>query len=172
MNVRQRKRAIGLAAAAVGLAAVAVLAAGVAVPLETGPDEPDVPSSEGAGGAARDPAAEQAKAERARAKLAELQRVSGLDVRRPLQDAPVAGGASKVPMTVRLIGTVDEPGHSMAMFQKKDGTIALCAEGQSVDDAGGAVTVKRIDQQTVTVEYADETIELVLAPAAGGGTRP
>lgn len=171
MNLRQQKRAIWLAAGALGLVALAVLAAGVAVPLELAPDEPDIPPAPENNPAA-DRGAEQARAERARGELAALQRVASLDLRRPLHDAPAAGGPSKVPMTVRLIGTVKETGHSMAMFQKKDGTIELCAEGESIDDTGGAVTVKRIDQETVTVEYADETVELVLAPNTGGRARP
>ncbi len=101
--------------------------------------------------------------------LADLQRVCGVDLRRPLGEAPPAAGAASgapaaSPMTLRLVGTVNEPGHSVAMFQKPDGAMELCGLGQSIDDAGGAVTVTRIEAQKVTVQYGSQVLELAVAP--------
>ena len=69
--------------------------------------------------------------------LAELQQLCSLDLRKPLFEGPKALQAASAPplpqstMTVRLVGMVDEPGHSMAMFQKSDGAIVLCARARA-----------------------------------------
>jgi hypothetical protein len=167
MTVQQRKRAIGLVAGLVGLAGLAILAAAVAVPLETGAPEP-APQAPAVGPPPDDRGADQTPGA-SRPTLGELARVSAMDLRRPLHDPPATAAAapkaaSAVPMTVRLVGTIVEPGHSMAVFRKADGSFELCAQGESVTDAGGAVTVTGVAPEKVTVEYAGQAQELAVPP--------
>jgi hypothetical protein len=179
MTVHQHKKVIGLAAALVAVGGLAVLAAGLSLPLgvETNPPAMHIA---GAGAAAAPAGAPTPNgAEGSTPALAELQRLCAMDLRRPLHDSarPLSRGRSgpkvapKPTMSVRLIGTVNEPGHSMAMFQKRDGSIALCAEGQSVDDAAAKVTVIRIEHQKVTVRHNGRSRELLVAPRPTAGGR-
>jgi hypothetical protein len=169
MNLRQRKRIIGLAAALLGLGAVAVLAVGLILPVQIAAT-PAAARAEVAR-VVPPPAGPPAKsaADAAQALAADLQRLSGRDLRRPLFDSPAEargtpGSPVRPPLTMQLIGTLNEPGHSMAMLQKADGSVVLCAQGQSVDDAGGKVTVTRIEKQKISVLYADEPQDLVVVP--------
>jgi hypothetical protein len=61
-----------------------------------------------------------------------------------------------------------EPGYSMAMIQKSDGTIELCEPGQSLEDQGATVTVVEVASQTVTVRHDDQLHELTVPPPPGG----
>ena len=170
MNVRDRKRILGWAAAATALGGVVVLAAGLATPM---------PLAVG-GGSARPIASTQPPAsgpsERPKAPgvagltLEELLSLCATDLRKPLFDAP-AGPTAQGPakpaaaaLGVRLLGTVDEPGHSMAILQAANGAIEVCGEGQKTDDANGGVTVIRIDHQKVTVMMGGQSHELVVPP--------
>lgn len=100
----------------------------------------------------------------------QLRRLASRPLRRPLYDQPAVEGTDARPMPqlprnplgLRLVGTIDEPGHAQALFRMKDGRIELCGAGQSVDDAGGPVTVERIDGRRVTVRYAGRSHELIL----------
>ncbi len=176
MNVRQRKRLIALAAALVGLAAAGVLVAGFLVPVtvpvhEVAPasDGPDVaPNPNGDQAPARDGSLPALPA------LPTLQRLCGRNLRRPLYDPPpVARAAAPKPaMTVQFIGTVIEPGQSVAMFRKSDGSIAWCAPGESVEDAGSEVRVTSVEYDKVTVQFAGESRELVIAPETPPGGTP
>jgi len=89
--------------------------------------------------------------------------VSDLPLRRPLYDPPPPPPLVPVvpPMTVRLRGIIQEPGHSLAVFVKPDGSTKLCAVGQGIKDAGGQVTVTKIEPQAVTVQYAGQEQRLV-----------
>ncbi|MFO8014766.1 MAG: hypothetical protein R6X20_15840 [Phycisphaerae bacterium] len=175
MTVRQRKMLIWLLAGALAAPAVAVVVLGLAVPVRV--ETAQAPATEGAQD--EKPSAKSATADAGdrpqRAALAELLRLCRANLRRPLYDADepaedaktgktAARRAARSPLTLRLIGTVNEPGHSMAMFQKKDGSIALCAQGESVDDAGGAVTVTQVEFEKVTVEYGNRSHELIIPP--------
>jgi len=173
MNVRQRKRLFILSAAVLALGGVAVLYVGWATPVRVEPPEHG-------GATTRTPTSSNEAtvddvADASRLSLDELQQLCATDLRPPLFDPPpptdtrTVAAPRPAPMTVRLIGTVFEPGHSMAMFQKRDGGIELCAEGERVDDAGGEVVVTRIDRQVVTVVYAGRTRQLEVPPPAGGG---
>jgi hypothetical protein len=165
MTVRQRKRVIGLVAGLVGLAGLAVLVGAVAAPLETA--APGPAPQPPAGGPPTDQRGADQTPDASRPTLGELARVSAMDLRRPLWDPPATAAAapnaaSAVPMTVRLVGTIVEPGHSMAVFRKADGSFELCAQGESVTDAGGAVTVTAVAPEKVTVEYAGQAQELAV----------
>jgi hypothetical protein len=178
MTVRQRQRAIHLVAGIVGLSGLAVFAAALAVPLDPGAPGPDVQGAADGAAAAPAEAPAQATPDAAGASLEDLARVCGMDLRRPLYDAPspppAAGAAAPpaAPMAVRLVGTIVEPGHSMAVFQKPDGSFELCAQGESVADAGGAVAVTAINQDKVTVQYLGQTQELALPPNPAGEVLP
>jgi hypothetical protein len=167
MNARNTRRLILLAAATVTLGAVIVLAVGLRLPvieadsvLAAGKDDQDATSTTTS--APSDESLEESQ----QADVAQLQQLCGLDLRRPLYDPPqvamsqpAAGGG---PMTARLIATADEPDHSIAVFQKSDGSVEMCGQGQSFEDAGGTVTVTRIESQKVIVQYAGGVQELVV----------
>ena len=102
--------------------------------------------------------------------LVQLQQLCGMGLRRPLFDPPpepALQGRNTRPgagLSVRLIGTADEPGHSMAVFQKADGAIEVCGEGQSFELPGGVLTVVTIEPDKVAVQYAGRRHELVIPP--------
>jgi hypothetical protein len=165
MNVGQRKRLMNGAAVATGLAAAVVLAGGLVFPVRV-----DVPHGQ-PGGPAAPATASAATSQQAAGgddesrQLAELQQLCSVDLRKPLFEAPkVLRAAPVLPplpaMTVRLVGLANEPGHSMAMFQKPDGSIVWCAPGESVDDASGPVTVTRIEPPKVVVQCAGVSHDL------------
>jgi hypothetical protein len=183
MTVRGTRRLIGLAAALAGAAAVAILAAGLGLPVEVAVPEPAPGAGVAAAGAPDGGKADAARAARGRPPLAEFERLAALDLRRPLYDPPaeprVAAAHPATPLTVRLIGTVNEPGHSMAMLRKADGSVAVCALGEGVDAAGGRVTVTGIGHRKATVRYGGRSHELVAPPPGkaaaatpGKGGRP
>jgi hypothetical protein len=170
MDVRDRKRVLGWATAATALSGVVVLAAGLLTPMQAVVDvagaRPSVAAATPASGPGERPKAPGV----AGLTLEELQSLCAMDVRKPLFDAP-PGSAAQGPakptanaLSVRLLGTVDEPGHSMAILQGANGEIEVCGEGQKTDDASGGVTVLRIDHQKVTVTQGAQSYELVVPP--------
>ena len=74
----------------------------------------------------------------------------------PLPAAPVVPQASKPPLTVRLAGTIIEPGHCKAMLITSDGRIELRGVGQKSRD----VEVLSIEEKKVTVRFNGDTLEL------------
>lgn len=171
MNPRQKKRVIYLTGACVALGAVGVLAAGFMSPVTVAPKGSIVKSgsTRGPGG---EGVGEGVVSKEDGRSLAWLREVCSIELRRPLFDPPPPPPppkdqqrtVSSRPMTVRLVGMVYEPGHSMAVFQKPDGTRELCAEGESIDDAGGQVTVKKVEMEKVIVEYGGQSHELIPPP--------
>jgi len=108
----------------------------------------------------------------------ELGQLASTDLRRPLFDPPKPAPPPKAdkprstpkrPMTVQLVGTIHKPSAPLAVLRIPRGGQALCAVGESVDDVGGKVTVKRIERFKVVVEYADETRELTIDPPGPPG---
>lgn len=178
MKVRRRKSVIWLAAALLGAISASVLAWGVGYPVRvgaTGAGEAPEPASRAV---ASDKAADGSADRDRRPPVEELVRLCEMELRRPLYEPEPAereradaepGDEPKAStsMTVRLIGTINEPGHSMAMFQKKDGSVELCAEGRSIEDGEGEVTVIEIEHQRVTVRHAGRERELVTPRLAG-----
>lgn len=163
----------------VALGAAALLAWGLGVPVWVAPAVAGVTPNAGAtneasGGADDDQAPAQAPA----LDLAELKRLCATDLRRPLFDpTPVkpkatAAAPALSALRVRLIGTANEPGHAMAMLEKSDRTIAWCAEGQSITDGGGVLTLAKVENEKVKVLYGGKEYELVMPkrpPLLGGG---
>jgi hypothetical protein len=173
MSGRQRRTMMWLGAALVMLAGVSVAAWGLAAPVrvQTRPEDAAAPGSKAALSSAE--ASRQATGRDSARLLAALQQLCAMNLRRPLYDPPPTPPPPRPEpsMTVRLVGTINEPGHSLAMFQKPNGAIELCGLGESIDDEGLAVTVTRIEGGKVTVRYADELHELVVGPKPKVGLR-
>lgn len=175
MTLRQRKTVIWLLAGVLAAAAAAIVVAGLVVPVRVETDD-----GSSAGGKAKVSSAARVTGKGSsrpqRPALADLLGLCRTDFRRPLYDAdelaenPKTGKAAagkravRSPLTLQLIGTVNEPGHSMAVFRKRDGSIALCAQGESIDHAGGPVTVTQVEYEKVTVRYGSRSHELVIPP--------
>ncbi|MCC7406889.1 MAG: hypothetical protein IT442_02380, partial [Phycisphaeraceae bacterium] len=83
----------------------------------------------------------------------------------PLYDAAVATAAAPTraipPLRVKLLGTVIEPGQSVAIVQDSAGKTLFLDIGQTVEDA----TIQSIEPDRVTVRYYDEDRELVMPKA-------
>lgn len=163
MNPRQKKRLLIVGAAVLGVVAVVIVGVGLSLPVRVDVDDSGV-HVKVVSATSQDTKPQEVQA--AGLTLAQLQRLGAMPLRRPLYDAkqPVATNVRQQPvakpMTLRLVGTINEPGHSMAMFQKSDGSIELCALNQSIDDAGGAVTVTHIEPNQVTVKYGGQSRDL------------
>jgi len=96
--------------------------------------------------------------------LNQLQSLASLPLRRPLRDPDKPQAAQKMPLRARLVGTVNEPGRSLAIFKLASGEHRFVPVDAQFDDPAGKVTVKQIDEQKVTVEYAGETQQLTVSP--------
>ncbi|MBI1335788.1 MAG: hypothetical protein GC164_02370 [Phycisphaera sp.] len=105
----------------------------------------------------------------AHASLDTLMQLAALDLRRTLEDPPQP--TTTVPDTqptqvapdqlgVQLIGTVFEKDHSMAIFQRPDGLVAVCAVGESLELPQGGFTVESIDLERVTVAQSGNRYQL------------
>lgn len=118
------------------------------------------------------PAVENESSARTRTKveLQPLMLICDRDWRKPLgggEDTAVENtgdgpSAQQVFMNLRLIGTAIETGHSMAIFQKPDGAVSVCAEGGRMDEGGTRVTVNKIVGTVVTVSCGGQTQTLAM----------
>jgi len=168
MNLLLRKRLITGAAVAVAASGLALLAAGFAFPIKV-----SSPTATLAPRAASRPAEVSAGTPQrtglADLTLGELQALCATDLHRPLFDPPGAAASqgespSATPLTLQLLGTIDEPGHSVAIFLARDGSIRLCSPGESLDDAGGPARLLSVEHQKATVLYAGQRHDLVMPP--------
>jgi hypothetical protein len=163
---------ISLAAAALLLVAGAVVVVGMATPVsvEVGPP----PGIQTVAAGPPGPAEEAAPRRSFPAPEAEvLAAVARKPLRQPLfdQSQPVAPTQTTTPqptytLRVRLIGLAHEPGHSVAMLRKSDGTIELAAEGHQFNDAGSQLTVAAIEPEQVIIDSPGgrHTLQLPLNP--------
>lgn len=92
-----------------------------------------------------------------------------LDLRRPLHDPPpapppVAPQVAKPVLTVKLAGTIVEPGHSKAMLVTADGRTELKGVGQKSGDA----EILSIEEKKITVRFHGEVVELKVASEGRG----
>jgi hypothetical protein len=171
MTLRQTKRSIIIAAAITALAALSAVVAGVAWPYDLGLDDPGADPAPAAPGSS---SANSPGGSAPALDLAQLQALCAIDLRRPLLDDPTAAQADQQPvvaaappgsaLSLRLVGTAHEPGQSIALFQKPDGKIELCALGKTLDDPAGPVKVTHIEHRKVTVEFAGGSLELAIGP--------
>lgn len=171
MNVRQRKKVIWLTAVVVGVASLVLLFTGFCVPIKTTKSKTVFQSEVSAtAGVFGETSNDKENTNVSNLSFDELKRLCEKNLRKPLYDKPIpepeksdaASSASNSSLPLRLIGTANEPGHSIAMFQKSDGSIELCVENENMDNAGETVTVIKIEHQKVIVEYGGETYELVI----------
>lgn len=172
MNPRQHKQLLWSAAWVVVLGGLTLVLAGGTLDVSVHEEKPEglrkllatLATRPGAGGVP----------EKSRPDLAELMQVSGKELRRPLADPAATAVQNNSALTLQLVGTVMEPGHSVAMLRKADGNVEICACGQSVDDVGGPVVVREIGTDFVRVEYAGALRELRIPPepAGAGGIEP
>lgn len=145
MNRRKIIPLLWTAAALLGGAAVSAVVLGVMLPLDgadaviptprpTRSIEPDLPP------------------------LQAFASVWRMDLQRPLQDV----AATAAPLGIKLVGTVDEPGRSMAMIGLRSGSIELKAVGEAIDDPAGPIRIVKIEPSAVTIEHAGTTAVLKL----------
>lgn len=91
--------------------------------------------------------------------LKELQLAFAVDLRRPLVDPPPPPAPVNAPvetLSLKLAGTVIEPGHCRAMLQWPDGKVALKRVG---DEAGGA-TLLSIESGSATFLFQGHPVTL------------
>ena len=165
MNRRQRKFLAWSAAALIALIGVVVLLAGLMIPVRVDLSDSRRPPSASGTRASTGPNADPSHFD-----LVELLPLCDRDLRRPLNADPAAGAGSPsgTPLTLQLVGTANEPGHSMAILKKGDGTVVLGALGDTIDGAGGPSVITRIAPDRISVKYAGSVRELVLPPATTG----
>ncbi len=164
MTIRQKKIAFTFAAVLLAVACVGVLAGGVMLPVrveaEAHGNLPELPTANGTD--ANDAPADPNRMARV---FADLQRLTGLDLRRPLvekktppKEAPKDAPAPR--LQLRLLGTAEEPGHSLAYFQKRDGTTVWLGKGDRLKTPVGEVVVTGITSETVRLTVNGQPMDL------------
>lgn len=92
--------------------------------------------------------------------LAEFSEVWSMDLRRPLYDPPPTTRQTTPPaaeaLSVKLAGTVVEPGHSRAIFITAGGLTELKAIG----DTTGNAEILAIDETSATLLYRGKRVTL------------
>ncbi len=145
------------------LACFAVVAGGVLLPVRVEADPPDdVP--EPASGERADSNDAPSDPNRMSRVFADLQRLARMDLRRPLvkKDVPRKTSPKTLPkprLQLRLLGTAEEPGRSLAYFQKRDGSTVWLAESERIKTPAGEVVVKTITSERVSITLGEQTIE-------------
>jgi hypothetical protein len=156
--------ALTVGAVLLSLACVAALAGGLMLPVRVEANPPrDLPNH--SAGRAGDPNGEPADPNHMQRVYRDLQRLVQLDLRRPLIEpaAPPKEETKSKPaprLRLRLLGTAQEPGHSLAYFQKVDGTTTWLSEGDRLKTPAGEVVVQAITSEQVTVTVGGQTTEL------------
>ncbi len=172
MNERRRKMVIVTAAGVLLAVALVVLALGLMLPI-TAPVSHDASSvaASDAAPAAATPTAPDAR--RRAIPLDQLVAICSRDWQQPLFDSPEQIAAQQAaqrqqamaqapPLSAQLVGTIVEPGRSMAVFALADGSFGICGEGESIDQSGVPLTVTRVARLKVTVHYNGVEHELEL----------
>ncbi len=167
MNVRRQKRLISLTAAVIAVAAIATLVVGLSAPV----DIEAAPTTRLSVDDANPDTASDPNTETNKLTLTDLRRVSSLDLRRPLFEDPTPAvtqtqAQPTVPLNLTLVGTVQEDGHSMAMLRKADGSITVCAEGATLDNPAGTITIKQVETDRVTLIHRGlpRVLEITVTP--------
>ncbi len=177
MTVARKKTMLTSAAAAVAAVAVTVLAAGFSSSVDvtsSKTEEIRVLLSQPAGSSEGSENPKQ-PAQKWREELATL---CHAELQLPLFEVPesavfaspaseeitatAAVTGSSGGLSVRLTGTILEPGHSMAVLLQPTGTVQLVGRGEHFEDGGLVVTVVEVEQWKVTVRRSGEMIELYL----------
>ncbi len=153
MNIRMLRMSLWCCAVASAAAAVAAVVFATATPLaRVGPEGPAVSR-----------ALSDGKALDAVSASISFDDVRGVDLRRPLDDAAIPAQAvatlevaeTNLP-TLRLLGTIVEPGHSMALLADDAGKPQFHAIG---DEVSGAKIVGIRDRE-ITVQWGDKQVAI------------
>ena len=168
MTVRRRKTLLLLAAAVCVAGVVAVVGFGLGVRAQVTPPPP----SESLRKTSITRAASQGVAadDEPAVSLQRLRGIASLDLRRPLfapEQPEPSTAASKptprvTPLSLDLLGTIDEPGHSYAILSYAGGEWDLRGPGESFDTPAGTVTVVEVTPRRVIVEHRGERRELTM----------
>jgi hypothetical protein len=165
MNYRRKNRLLILATAALVVATGAIWAGGFLLNVQVRAGQVDTPqlASGGKPGRVSEPKGDAMAAVFEQLRTLGPRKLRGplTDVKRPTKVAD-ARVAPKVSLTVSLIGTAREPGHSMAAFRKQDGTLQWVAQGETFETASGEVTLQAVSDVGVTVSLAGTKIKLAI----------
>lgn len=96
----------------------------------------------------------------AQSALADARSAWNLNLQRPLFDPPPPpppAPPTPPPLSVRLQGTIIEPGYSRAIFISATGQTQLCAVGQAAE---GGAEVLSIEREVVRVRYQGREMDL------------
>lgn len=102
-----------------------------------------------------------------RPELAQFEPFWDRPLRSPLFDPPVVVETPPPPpppppLTIRLVGTVVEPGRALAILVNAAGKIEMKAVGQTTGDPAQPAEILAVERDHVSVRYAGETRELAL----------
>ncbi len=168
MSRQQQQRWMKRSTIILIMAAGLVLLLGLLLPVKTMEAEPGksgavVPTATAAAGATNQGSANV----NPKADLAGLQKLANYNWRRPVfgdaaDEEFMAGDGTGRAMSLKLVGVVVEPGHSMALFQKPDGSVEVCPVGQMVDDSGGKVKVTKVEVDRAVVVFGGVTQTLMV----------
>jgi len=176
MTLREKRTVLVFGSTLLALACVAVVAGGVLLPVRVEADPPaNMP--ELASGGSTDPNDAPADPNRMSRVFADLQRLARMDLRRPLvkKDVPRRTSTKTPPkprLQLRLLGTAEEPGRSLAYFQERDGSTVWLAEGERLKTPAGEVVVKTITSERVTITLGEQTIEQKVPVRSWQGETP
>lgn len=100
--------------------------------------------------------------------LGEFSKITKLNLRRPLFDAPppvavVREAPPPPPLTIKLTGTIIEPGYNRAMLQTSEGKLKLFGEGDTCEQA----RIVKIEESSITVMYHGQSIVLRVERTSG-----
>jgi hypothetical protein len=114
---------------------------------------------------ASQPAPANAKAAPTIRPLAEHVAAAGRDLRRPLEDPkPMAASAPAAPkLTVELMGTVIETNSAQALLRTSAGQSKFASVGDTVE----GITVKAVEANQATVEFAGQLVTLTVRREEG-----
>ncbi len=158
MNTRRTRQILWLAALLlvvmnVGAALWALQPVTVALPSST----------DGAGSNTRG----QGPAQRPVPSLADLNSLAQVNLRRPIFDPTAAAAAPPPPpppLTIKLAGTIIEPGNNQAMIVTREGDYLRLRVGEK----SGEAEVQIIERESITVSYYGKSIVLKVDRPEGG----
>ena len=176
MTRRQTRRALlGLGFASL-IGAVAVVVLGLLLPIAVPPPDSGGGATPGISSAA--PRAAEAISTRGALELDALLLATVRDLRPPLFDPPpvAADTSAQKPATptppaisLRVVGTVIEPGRSMVILQLSDNVLRVVAKGDVIADNGAKHEIQAIEDHTVRVQVAGRLHTLPI-PRLDGAT--
>jgi hypothetical protein len=185
ITTRQRRQLLWSGAGLGAAAACALAAWGVTAPVSVAVPEMQTRTAQHTR-VSTDPSTQPSQATDPSLSLGRLQRIAATRLRQPLrarqpteesQQATEKAAENRAetrdkPLSVRLIGTINEPGHSMAMLEwKDDGRVKLCSNGQQIERSGERFEVTAVAKRKAVVRYAGQKHVLTM-PRPEEGRKP